>query len=67
MVPPRLALIFLYDRAEDRARAAALGREILAVNPALDAERALRIFPFARPGSRTEAETLDAFRAAGLR
>jgi TolB-like protein/DNA-binding winged helix-turn-helix (wHTH) protein/Flp pilus assembly protein TadD len=66
MVPPRLALIFLYDRPEDRARAAALGREILAVNPALGAERALRIFPFARPGSRAETETLAAFRAAGL-
>jgi TolB-like protein/DNA-binding winged helix-turn-helix (wHTH) protein/Tfp pilus assembly protein PilF len=67
MVPPRLALLFLYDRAEDRARAAALGAEILAVNPALDAQQALRIFPFARPGSRTEAATLAAFRAAGLR
>jgi TolB-like protein/DNA-binding winged helix-turn-helix (wHTH) protein/Tfp pilus assembly protein PilF len=67
MVPPRLALIYLYDRAQERERAAALGREILAVNPALDAQRALRIFPFSRPGSRTESETLAAFRAAGLR
>jgi TolB-like protein/DNA-binding winged helix-turn-helix (wHTH) protein/cytochrome c-type biogenesis protein CcmH/NrfG len=67
MVPPRLALIFLYDRSRQREAAAALGREILAVNPALDAEHALRIFPFARPGSRAESETLAAFRAAGLR
>jgi TolB-like protein/DNA-binding winged helix-turn-helix (wHTH) protein len=67
MVPPRLALIFLYDRAGERGRAAALGREILHVNPTLDAERALRIFPFARPGSRTESDTLAAFRGAGLR
>jgi TolB-like protein/DNA-binding winged helix-turn-helix (wHTH) protein len=67
MVPPRLALIFLYDRAGDGGRAAALGREIRAVNPTLDAERALRIFPFSRPGSRAEAATLAAFRAAGLR
>jgi TolB-like protein/DNA-binding winged helix-turn-helix (wHTH) protein/cytochrome c-type biogenesis protein CcmH/NrfG len=67
MVPPRLALIYLYDREQEHARAAALGREILAVNPALDARRALRIFPFSRPGSRTENETLAAFRAAGLR
>jgi hypothetical protein len=51
----------------EQARAQALGREILAVNPALDAGLALRIFPFARPGSAGETRSLAAFRAAGLR
>ena len=66
MVPPRLALLSLYVEGRDLARARELGGEILAVNPALDAERALLIYPFARPGS-AELETLAAFRAAGLR
>jgi TolB-like protein/DNA-binding winged helix-turn-helix (wHTH) protein len=66
MIPPRLALLSLYVEGHDLTRARELGREILAVNPALDAERALRIYPFARPGS-AERDTLAAFRAAGLR
>jgi TolB-like protein/DNA-binding winged helix-turn-helix (wHTH) protein len=65
MVPPRLALLSLYVEGRNLARARELGREILAVNPALDAERALRIYPFARPGS-SQTSTLAAFRAAGL-
>jgi TolB-like protein/DNA-binding winged helix-turn-helix (wHTH) protein/Tfp pilus assembly protein PilF len=67
MVPPRLALISLYVEDGEHARAQALGREILAVNPALDAGLALRIFPFARRGSAGETRLLAAFRAAGLR
>jgi adenylate cyclase len=66
MVPPRLALIFLYVEDGAVARAQELGREVLAVNPGLDAERALQIFPFARPGSRGAERSLAAFRAAGL-
>ena len=66
MVPPRLALLSLYSEGRDLARVQELGREILAVNPALDAEHALLIYPFARPGSSQES-ALAAFRAAGLR
>jgi hypothetical protein len=60
-------LISLYVEDRDRERARALAREILAVNPALEARQALRIFPFARPGSGDETRALAAFRAAGLR
>jgi TolB-like protein/DNA-binding winged helix-turn-helix (wHTH) protein len=66
MVPPRLALISLYVEDRELARAGELGREILGINPALDAEGAARIFPFARPGA-SAARALAAFRAAGLR
>jgi TolB-like protein/DNA-binding winged helix-turn-helix (wHTH) protein/Tfp pilus assembly protein PilF len=67
IVPPRLALISLYAAEGNLPRTAELGREILAVNPVLDAETALRIFPLARQGSGDEARVLAAFRAAGLR
>jgi adenylate cyclase len=66
MVPPRLALISLYVEEGNLPRAAELVREILTVNPVLDAEAALRIFPLARQGSGTEVRVMAAFREAGL-
>jgi TolB-like protein/DNA-binding winged helix-turn-helix (wHTH) protein/Tfp pilus assembly protein PilF len=66
MVPPRLALIFLYAEGGELARAEPLAREIRAINPALDVEAALRIFPFARNPAREE-RARAAFVAAGLR
>jgi TolB-like protein/DNA-binding winged helix-turn-helix (wHTH) protein len=66
MVPPRLALITLYVEDRELGRVEDLGREILGVNPRLDAEAALRIFPFARTRA-SVAHARAAFRAAGLR
>jgi hypothetical protein len=66
MVPPRLALISLYVEAGDLPRARELGREILAINPALDAETALRIFPLGRGDPARSERALAAFREAGL-
>jgi TolB-like protein/DNA-binding winged helix-turn-helix (wHTH) protein len=66
MVPPRLALIALYVEAGDPRRAQELGREILAINPALDAETALRIFPLGQGDPARAERALSAFREAGL-
>ena len=66
MVPPRLALVYQYHRDGDLARVAELGDEIQRINPALSAEVALAIFPYAQGNPLRAERALAAFRAAGL-
>jgi len=66
MVPPRLALVLQHVERGELASAQALVQEILAINPDLTAEVALRIYaPAQRDPSRAEG-TLAGWRAAGL-
>ena len=67
LVPPRLVLAYQYHGDGEQARVAELGAEIRRINPALSAEAALLIFPFAQRDPARSARALAAFRAAGLR
>jgi TolB-like protein/DNA-binding winged helix-turn-helix (wHTH) protein len=63
IVPPRLALLAQRMADGDLERARELAREIQTINPALDAEGALRVYP----SPLRTPEILASFRAAGLR
>jgi TolB-like protein/DNA-binding winged helix-turn-helix (wHTH) protein len=66
MVPPRLALVYQYHLAGDAQRVAELGSEVERINPALSAQAAIDIFPYAFGNPERTERALAAFRAAGL-
>lgn len=67
MVPPRLALVLHHLDRGELAPAAVLVDEILAINPDLTAELALRIYEPARRDPSRDERAVAAWRAAGLR
>jgi len=66
MVPPRLALVLQHVERGELEPAQALVDEILAINPDLTAELALRIYPPAQRDPGRAERALADWRAAGL-